>query len=142
MPVIRRTWWSAALLALLASCSGGAGTSTGPSPTLPRDVSGRWTGRAVSITGGAGSFTATLTQSGSAVEGSMRGDEPTCIGGGKLTASLVGDRLEGDVVAGDVRVTLYLTVSGDDQIDGTYDIAAAAGVCPRDRGSMTLTRVR
>ena len=62
-----------------------------------------------------------------------------CIGGGKVSGSIAGDALTGTVTSGDVVASLSLTVSDDDQLDGTFELPPS-GVCPAQQGSLSLTR--
>lgn len=126
-----------------AACSGsaGSGVSNSSSSSDPAsDVTGHWSGRSTSSTGFSAGFTSDLVQTGSALSGSFR-SSGACIGGGKIEGTVVGDRIDATVTAGDVRATLTLTVSSDDQLDGTYDLPAA-GACPSDQGSVSMTRGR
>jgi hypothetical protein len=130
-------------LATLVACGGSSssGVGSGTSSTEPTtDLTGKWSGRVVSQTGFAATFTSDLVQTGSSVSGSTK-SSGGCIGGGKLAGTISGDNVSVSVTAGDVRVDLKLTVSSPDQVDGTYDIAPAGG-CPADRGSVSMSRTR
>jgi hypothetical protein len=133
-----RVFFFAASL-LLFACSGSSGgsiTSTSSaSPTA--DLSGRWSGQASAL-GDTIPVTADLVQSGSTVSGSMR-SPGGCITGGKVSGSLAGDTMSATVTSGDVVVVLNLTLSDDDQLDGTFDLPPS-GVCAAQQGSLSLTR--
>lgn len=125
--------------ALLAACSGTSGSSVSTSQTSPAlDLTGHWSGRTTTSTGFTGTFTADLVQDGTSVRGSMRAPGG-CIGGGKVDGTMAGDRVDALVTAGDVTVSLSLTVSADDQLDGTFDLPAS-GACAAQRGSVSMTR--
>ena len=124
---------------LLLACSGSSGSSvTSTSSATPAaDLSGEWTGAATAL-GQTISVQANLEQTGTAITGTMR-SPGGCIGGGKVNGSIAGDSLSGTVTSGDVVATLNLTVSDDDQLDGTFDLPQS-GVCPAQQGSLSLTR--
>lgn len=126
-------------LALFA-CSGSSGTtvtSTSNSASPSADLSGDWSGVATSL-GQTVSVHAELVQNGTAISGTFR-SPGGCIGGGKMSGSIAGDSLTGTVTSGDVVANLNLTVSDDDQLDGTFDLPPS-GVCPAQQGSLSLTR--
>lgn len=128
------------LFSLLFACSGSAGPAvTSSSESRPSvDLTGHWSGRTSTTTGFTGTFTADLVQDGGSLHGSVR-SPGGCIGGGKVEGTVSGDRVEATVVAGDVIVALSLTVSNDDQLDGTFDLPAS-GACGQQRGSIAMTR--
>ena len=128
--------FSFALLACSGS-SGGSVTSTSNSASPAADLSGDWSGVATSL-GQTVSVHADLVQSGTAISGTMR-SPGGCIGGGKVSGSIAGDALTGTVTSGDVVASLSLTVSDDDQLDGTFELPPS-GVCPAQQGSLSLTR--
>jgi len=84
------------------------------------------------------SFTADLEQNGTSVSGSVR-VAGGCVGGGKITGTLAGDRLDASFEAGDVTATLTLTESSANQLDGTFTMPAA-GACDAQQGSVSLVR--
>jgi hypothetical protein len=124
---------------LTVACSGSSGSSvTSTSSASPAaDLTGEWSGFATAL-GQTVSVQANLTQNGGAISGTMR-SPGGCIGGGKVTGSVAGDSLTGTVTSGDVVATLNLTLSDDDQLDGTFDLPPS-GVCPVQQGSLSLTR--
>jgi hypothetical protein len=124
-----------ALLVLVAACSGSTATVNSP-PAY--DVGGAWSGSFVSQTGARGATTASLTQSGSTIGGSFTAQN-SCVGGGKFSGTLSADSLSGTITAGAVSISLSGTVASTNQIDGTYNLAAA-GACPSDAGSFHLAR--
>lgn len=123
----------------LFACSGGSSTSTSTSSTeVDVDMTGHWNGSLTSSVGLGASFTADLTQSGASVTGSVR-MTGGCVGGGKITGTVSGDRFDGGFVAGDVTATLTLTESSPNQLDGTFSMPAA-GACEAQQGSVSLVR--
>jgi hypothetical protein len=130
---------SLALFFFLTACSGSSGSSvTSTSSATPAaDLSGAWTGTATAL-GQTISVHAHLEQDGTDVSGTMQSPYG-CIGGGKIRASIAGDSVTGTVTSGDVVATLNLTVSSDDQLDGTFDLPPS-GVCPAQQGSLSLAR--
>lgn len=136
--VFRLLAFSLLALATLA-CSGSSGGSvTSTSSASPAaDLSGEWSG-AASALGQTIPVHAELTQSGGAISGTMR-SPGGCIAGGKVSGSVAGDSLSGSVTSGNVVATLSLTISDDDQLDGTFDLPPS-GVCPAQQGSLSLTR--
>jgi hypothetical protein len=127
------------LLLACSACSGNSGGSiASTSSTSPAaDVTGEWAGRATAL-GDTISVSADLVQTGSSISGSMR-SPGGCIGGGKVSGSISGDSVSATVTAGDVVATFDLTLSNDDQLDGTFDLPPS-GVCAAQRGSLSLTR--
>lgn len=128
-----------ALSLVLAACSGSSGgsVSSTSSASPSADLGGRWSGQATAL-GQTVPVTADLVQTGSDISGTMR-SPGGCVGGGKVSGSLVSDTMTGTVRSGDVVVFLNLTVSSDDQLDGTFDLPPS-GVCPAQQGSLSLTR--
>lgn len=129
----------ATLFAFVAGCSGssdGAVTTTS-SASPAADLTGAWIGRATS-SGVTINVSADLVQTGSSLSGSVRAPG-ACIGGGKIEGSIAGDSLSATVTSGDVIVMLNMTVSSSEQLDGTFDVPPS-GVCPAQRGSISLTR--
>jgi hypothetical protein len=138
---------SLALLVLpfLPACSGGgASIPAGPGggtdgTTASYDLTGKWTGQMANAFGARGSVEGDLVQTGSSIEGTVR-LQGGCIGGGKLSATLDGDLLSGTLSAGTAVVTLSLTATSADQLDGTFQMTAS-GACPAQQGSASMTRV-
>jgi hypothetical protein len=128
------------LALFLFACSGSSGTtvsSTSNSASPAADLTGDWSGVATAL-GQTISVHADIVQDGAAISGTFR-SPGGCIGGGKMNGSVSGDALTGTVTSGDVVATLNLTVSDDDQLDGTFDLPPS-GVCPAQQGSLSLTR--
>jgi hypothetical protein len=127
------------LVVVVVACSGSNGDSvtTQSSASPAADLSGEWSGSATAL-GQTVSVRAEIIQNGRAISGTMR-SPGGCIGGGKLDGSVAGDTLRGTVTSGDVIVIMSLTVSGDDQLDGTFDLPPS-GVCPAQQGSLSLIR--
>src|SRR6185295_836662 len=91
----------------LFACSGGSSSTTASTSTSTTDVdvTGHWNGTLTSSIGLGASFTADLTQAGASVTGTIRVSSG-CVGGGKISGTLIGDRLDADFVAGDVTAPL------------------------------------
>jgi hypothetical protein len=123
----------------VAACSGSSGgsVSSTSSASPSADLGGRWVGQASAL-GQTVPVSADLVQTGSDISGTMR-SPGGCVGGGKVSASIAGDVMTGTVTSGDVVVFLNMTVSSDDQLDGTFDLPPS-GVCPAQQGSLSLTR--
>lgn len=124
---------------VLFACSGSSGTtvSSTSSASPSADLTGEWSGVATAL-GQTISVHADIAQNGTAISGTFR-SPGGCIGGGKMSGSIAGDSLTGTVTSGDVVANLNLTVSDDDQLDGTFDLPPS-GVCPAQQGSVSLTR--
>jgi hypothetical protein len=136
---MRSFFFALAPLLVVVACSGSNGDSvtTTSSASPAADLSGEWSGSATAL-GQTIPVRAEIIQNGGQISGTMR-SPGGCIGGGKLDGSVAGDSLRGTVTSGDVIVSLSLTVSGDDQLDGTFDLPPS-GVCPAQQGSLSLTR--
>lgn len=136
---MRRFFFAFAASLALAACSGSTGSSVTSSSTLPDvDLTGRWTGSSTTSTGFTGTFVSDLVQQGAVLTGTVRSPD-SCIGGGKVAGTVAGDRVDATVTAGDVRVTLVLTVSSEDQLDGTFELPAS-GACAGQSGSVSMSR--
>lgn len=124
---------------LAAACSGSSGGSvTSTSSSTPSaDLTGHWVGHATAL-GQTISVISDLEQNGSSLGGTMR-SPGGCIGGGKVSGTVSGDEATATVTAGSVVATMTLTISSDDQLDGTFAIPES-GACPAQEGSVSLTR--
>jgi hypothetical protein len=120
-------------MAAFYTCSGDGNEP----PTV--DVTGTWTGTWMSSTGMGGDVSATLTQTGADVEGTMTIDGSPCFSVGNVSGTVSGNRIStGAFFSGDSRVNFNGTVVGD-SISGTYE-AVRAGACTGDQGTFSLDR--
>jgi hypothetical protein len=86
-----------------------------------------------------GAVTFAIAQDGNALSGTASMTNSTCLENAKLTGTVNGDDVLIDVTSGDTHATVHLTITGPDQIDGTYD-AVSAGLCSGDTGIVDATR--
>lgn len=135
-------WTAMTLMMGLAACSGGNGASSkgnGASVSGASSLAGSWSGEWRSNSGAGGGMTLTLAQDGSSISGTVSMTDSLCLENAKVTGTVNGDDVEVDVVAGDNHATARLTVTGANQLDGTY-AALHAGVCTGDTGMLSASR--
>ncbi|MGH7284185.1 MAG: hypothetical protein ACRELY_21880 [Polyangiaceae bacterium] len=125
---------------LSATACGGGGTSNGGSTgSESSSLAGSWTGSWRSNSGVGGGVTFAITQDGNNLTGTASMTGSVCLENAKITGLVDGDDVHIDVTAGDTKASTHLTITGNNQIDGTYD-ALSAGICSGDTGTITANR--
>ncbi len=121
---------AALLLTLLAAC----GTSQ-PEPTL--DLSGTWSGSWASGEVG-GSVSATFTQNGASLTGTVTVGDSPCITEGSITGSVTGAGVTFGSVAGATTITFVSTEVTEDVMNGTW--STEGGACAGGTGTFSISR--
>lgn len=121
---------------LVAACGGSDATISNVPPAA--DLTGSWNGNWLSRTGQGGSTTSTLTQSGTAITGTIAFTSSVCFSSGKFSGTISGDDFVATVTAGDIRIDLNGTATND-TYSGTYR-ATQAGACTGDTGTFSANR--
>ncbi len=127
-----------ASLIVVAACGGNGNVGT-TSSSGSSALAGAWSGTWKSDSGVGGAVTFAIAQDGSDLSGTASLTNSTCLENAKLTGTVDGDDVRIDVTSGDTHATVHLTITGPDQIDGTYD-AVAVGICSGDTGIVDATR--
>lgn len=114
-----------------------AAASSAPSTSGIAGVEGTWNGRYTSATGDGGTFSMTFTQSGAAVQGSIKLSS-TCVPAGSINGTLTDAKLQFGTIpgpSGGQPVTFDGSVTGN-EMKGSYK----APGCGNDSGTWQATR--
>ena len=130
--------WTMSLMTMIA-CGGSSSANGGSSASGSSSLSGSWTGSWRSNSGVGGGVTFAITQNGNDISGTAQMTGSVCLENAKVTGIADGDDVHIDVTAGDTKASAHLTITGANQIDGTYD-ALSAGVCSGDTGTISASR--
>ena len=123
-------------MTMMTACGGSASGNGGSSASGSSSLSGSWIGSWRSNSGVGGGVTFEITQDGNDVTGTASMTGSVCLESAKITGLVDGDDVHIDVTAGDTKASTHLTITGANQIDGTYD-ALSAGICSGDTGTIT-----
>lgn len=120
------------ILGLISSC--GARRRHYP----PTQVSGQWSGSWRSTTGVGASLGVNFGQDEDRASGTILFNGSPCFSGGEVTGEVDGNLFRGALRAGQIRVDLSGTVTGN-QMNGSY-YTVSGGACTGDSGTFTIAR--
>ena len=135
-----RVCFNAAIAPLVALFVWGCSDSTSTYEYLPAvDVTGVWTGTARGNSGVSGNISASFTQDGKQLTGSVTVSSVCGPNRGEVSGSVSGTTLSAVITAPLVPTVRFMGTVKDNQIDGTYE-SDARGLCAADSGTFTLKR--